>query len=70
MTFEERILQLELKFKDYPGQVPGTSLSRTLFPDTGFGWTLAFGGLTAPKRFFTAPTIEECINQAEQFVNE
>lgn len=66
MSIDERIQHLENKFKMYPGQVSGTILTRVLTP-TQLMWSLGLGGMSQPKTFFEAPTIEECLHLAEQY---
>jgi len=63
-TIDERIAKLEEKHGYVKGRVPGTSICRVLSP-TGIDWTLSLGLMQDRKRFWTNPTIEECLTQAE-----
>lgn len=63
MTIDERIAALEKKTgTDF---TPGTELGRTQFQDGHFGWTLAVGRMSLPKRFITGDSIEEVLEKAE-----
>lgn len=55
--------------EEFMGGVPGTTLSRVLVYNKGIEWCLAVGKLSQPKFFFYGSTIEQCINQAEQWMN-
>jgi hypothetical protein len=68
MTIDQRIERLEKVMGYEPGRVPGTILSRTIAPHDGGGllWTLSLGLMQDRKRFWTNPTIEECLADAER----
>jgi len=56
---ENRILAIESKL----GGVPGTIISRTLTKES---WTVAFGSISQPKKFFSGATIKEALLKAEK----
>lgn len=65
---EDRLKMLET-YISHP-TIPGTTISRVLTPDDGMQWQLGVGALTLPKNFFTAPSIEECLQKAENHYYE
>ena len=54
-------LQLNLNF----GGVPGTVISRTLTKER-LEWTVAFGSMSQPKKFFSGATIKGALSKAEK----
>jgi hypothetical protein len=60
LHLETIINQMEAR---YPG-VPGTVISRTL-TDNGVEWSVGFGGMSQPKKFFTGATITDALFKAE-----
>lgn len=65
INMEKRIERLEKEAGYVSGRVPGTSLTRVI-TETSIEWTLTLGLFQDRKKFFTAPTIEECLKSAEK----
>ncbi len=71
MKYFEQIEALESEaMKVGLATTPGTIISRCLLPgnEAGFGWTIGLGGINQPKKYFTAKTIEETIEQAQDWL--
>jgi hypothetical protein len=68
ISLDERISKLESLFRSWPGAVPGSILARQLLPDVGLCWSLGLGGMQMPKIFFSGPTIDDVISQAENYI--
>lgn len=62
---EERMMALLPK-----GAVSGTSLSRVLAPEKGVWWCLGLGGMTSPKRFFSAASFDELFEKAKSWLDQ
>jgi hypothetical protein len=60
LHLETIINQMEAR---YPG-VSGTVISRTL-TENGVEWSVGFGGMSQPKKFFTGATIADALFKAE-----
>lgn len=68
-SIEDRITALEQKFKQYPQQIVGTTLTRCLMKEGGIGWCLGVGGMQQPKSFFYGKTMDDVVSQAERETN-
>ena len=67
-TIQERIEVLEQFFSP---TCPGTIIQRSLkLNASGTDWTIGFGTMGAPKRYFTASLLEDAVRAAEVFVEE
>jgi ethanolamine utilization protein EutQ (cupin superfamily) len=64
-SIDERIVEIEKLFP-YADGIHGTTITRILTQDRGQIWSIGFGAMYQPKRFFEGLTIEEALYNAEK----
>jgi hypothetical protein len=67
-SIDERIVKIEKLFP-YADGIHGTTITRILTQDRGQIWSIGFGAMHQPKRFFEGLTIEEALYNAEKEFN-
>lgn len=70
LAIEDRIQELEKQMCPQ-GEPPGTEITRDLNSDMRSRWRLSLGrmGMREPKLIFYGYTIEECLDNAENWFN-
>ena len=64
----EKLEKLAVSFDLSRESIPGTSLIRSLLPNTlGIGWCLSIGGAHMPKLHFYESTISKVLEEGEKY---